>query len=146
MANAGATENGIDKASGPEKQPPLSENAGAGEPASTTNTGSTTTNATQTNQSAQEPESGLASAADTAAPQATTTGGTTTATPPEKRWPGWPGDCVFRLIVPVVKVGSIIGRKGELIKKMCEETRARIRVLEGAVGTTDRIVSLNISL
>lgn len=60
----------------------------------------------------------------------------------EKKWPGWPGDCVFRLIVPVLKVGSIIGRKGELIKKMCEETRARIRVLDGAVGTTDRIVSV----
>ncbi|KAK7329149.1 hypothetical protein VNO77_23296 [Canavalia gladiata] len=66
-------------------------------------------------------------------------GGTAT-TPPEKRWPGWPGDCVFRLIVPVGKVGSIIGRKGELIKKMCEETRARIRVLDAAIGTPDRIV------
>ena len=61
----------------------------------------------------------------------------------EKKWPGWPGDCVFRLIVPVLKVGSIIGRKGELIKKMCEDTRARIRVLDGAVGTTDRIVSVS---
>ncbi|KAL5973784.1 hypothetical protein ACLOJK_030441 [Asimina triloba] len=59
--------------------------------------------------------------------------------PAEKRWPGWPGDSVFRLIVPVLKVGSIIGRKGELIKKMCEETRARIRILEGAIGTSDRI-------
>ncbi|XP_061361642.1 RNA-binding KH domain-containing protein PEPPER-like [Gastrolobium bilobum] len=58
----------------------------------------------------------------------------------EKRWPGWPGHCVFRLIVPVLKVGSIIGRKGELIKKICEDTRARIRVLDGAVGTPDRIV------
>ncbi|KAE8660292.1 RNA-binding KH domain-containing protein PEPPER [Hibiscus syriacus] len=57
-----------------------------------------------------------------------------------EKWPGWPGHCVFRLIVPVTKVGSIIGRKGELIKKMCEETRARIRVLDGAVGTPDRIV------
>lgn len=60
----------------------------------------------------------------------------------EKRWPGWPGHCVFRLIVPVLKVGSIIGRKGELIKKTCEETKARIRVLDGAVGTSDRIVCL----
>lgn len=60
----------------------------------------------------------------------------------DKRWPGWPGDCVFRLIVPVLKVGSIIGRRGDLIKKMCEETRARIRVLDGALGTPDRIVSL----
>lgn len=59
----------------------------------------------------------------------------------EKRWPGWPGHCVFRLIVPVVKVGIIIGRKGELIKKTCEETHARIRVLDAPVGTPDRIVS-----
>ncbi|KAF6149352.1 hypothetical protein GIB67_016890 [Kingdonia uniflora] len=58
----------------------------------------------------------------------------------DKKWPGWPGDNVFRMIVPVLKVGSIIGRKGELIKKMCEETKARIRVLEGALGTADRIV------
>ncbi|KAK7265213.1 hypothetical protein RJT34_32829 [Clitoria ternatea] len=63
--------------------------------------------------------------------------------PAEKRWPGWPGHCVFRLIVPVLKVGSIIGRKGELIKKTCEETRARIRVLDGAVGTPDRIVLIS---
>ncbi|KAL8158754.1 hypothetical protein V2J09_000291 [Rumex salicifolius] len=60
--------------------------------------------------------------------------------PAAEKWPGWPGHCVFRLIVPVAKVGSIIGRKGELIKKLCEETRARIRVLDGAVGTPDRVV------
>ncbi|MBA0879032.1 hypothetical protein Goshw_008695 [Gossypium schwendimanii] len=60
--------------------------------------------------------------------------------PAIEKWPGWPGHCVFRLIVPVLKVGSIIGRKGDLIKKMCEETRARIRVLDGALGTADRIV------
>ncbi|GMJ01525.1 PEPPER [Hibiscus trionum] len=60
-----------------------------------------------------------------------------------EKWSGWPGHCVFRLIVPVTKVGSIIGRKGELIKKMCEETRARIRVLDGAVGTPDRIVLIS---
>ncbi|KAK1550904.1 hypothetical protein Q3G72_026693 [Acer saccharum] len=63
--------------------------------------------------------------------------------PAEKRWPGWPGDCVFRLIVPVTKVGSIIGRKGELIKKMCEDTRARIKVLDGPVGNPDRIVLIS---
>ncbi|KAL5549418.1 hypothetical protein UlMin_004649 [Ulmus minor] len=66
-----------------------------------------------------------------------------TTTSADKKWPGWPGDCVFRLIVPVLKVGIIIGRKGEFIKKMCEETRARIRVLDGAVGTPDRIVLIS---
>ncbi|CAL1385282.1 unnamed protein product [Linum trigynum] len=58
----------------------------------------------------------------------------------EEKWPGWPGHNVFRLIVPVLKVGSIIGRKGELIKKMCEETRARVRILEGPLSTPYRIV------
>lgn len=64
-----------------------------------------------------------------------------TQVPAEKKWPGWPGYCVFRIIVPVLKVGSIIGRKGELIKKMCEETRARVRVLDAPLGTPDRVVS-----
>lgn len=59
-----------------------------------------------------------------------------------ERWPGWPGDCVFRVIVPVSKVGAIIGRKGDIIRKMCEETRARIKVLDGPATTQDRVVSL----
>lgn len=57
-----------------------------------------------------------------------------------EKWPGWPGYNVFRLIVGVSKVGSIIGRKGELVKKMCDETGARIRILEGPLATPDRIV------
>lgn len=62
------------------------------------------------------------------------------------KWPGWPGSCVFRLIVPVLKVGSIIGRKGELVKKMCEETGAKIRVLDGPPSSPDRVVSLSFLL
>lgn len=59
----------------------------------------------------------------------------------EKKWSGWPGDNVFRMVVPVQKVGGIIGRKGEFVKKMCEETRSRIKILEGVPGTPERIVS-----
>ncbi|OIT00123.1 PREDICTED: RNA-binding KH domain-containing protein PEPPER-like [Nicotiana attenuata] len=59
------------------------------------------------------------------------------------KWPGWPGSCVFRIVVPVVKVGSIIGRKGELVKKMCEETGAKIRVLDGPPSSPDRIVLIS---
>ncbi|XP_047322889.1 RNA-binding KH domain-containing protein PEPPER isoform X2 [Impatiens glandulifera] len=62
---------------------------------------------------------------------------------PVAKWPGWPGHCVFRLIVPVLKAGMIIGRKGELIKKMCEETRARVRVLDGPNSCPDRIVLIH---
>ncbi|KAI4344469.1 hypothetical protein L6164_011692 [Bauhinia variegata] len=147
MATTGTTENGTAKASEPEQQAVISNDASAvnpAEPASTTD--ATTINATQADTSAQEPEAESSPAAEDSSFLATSTTGTASVTPPEKRWPGWPGYCVFRLIVPVLKVGSIIGRKGELIKKMCEETRARIRVLDGAVGTPDRIVSLDASL
>lgn len=61
----------------------------------------------------------------------------------EKRWPGWPGDTVFRLLVPSHKVGSIIGRKGEFIKKMCEESKARIKILEGHPGAPERAVLIS---
>ncbi|KAG0627131.1 hypothetical protein M758_2G176200 [Ceratodon purpureus] len=61
----------------------------------------------------------------------------------EKKWAGWPGDNVFRLVVPVQKVGGIIGRKGEFVKKMCEETRSRIKILEGVPGTAERIVMVS---
>ncbi|KAF6173466.1 hypothetical protein GIB67_027161 [Kingdonia uniflora] len=61
----------------------------------------------------------------------------------EKRWPGWPGESVFRLLVPIHKVGGIIGRKGELIKKMCEETRARIKILDAPPGTQHRAVLIS---
>lgn len=60
----------------------------------------------------------------------------------DKKWPGWPGENVFRLLVPVQKVGSIIGRKGEYIKKTCEETKARIKILDGPPGTNERTVSI----
>lgn len=60
----------------------------------------------------------------------------------EKKWPGWPGESVFRMLVPAQKVGSIIGRRGEFIKKIVEETRARIKILDGPPGTAERAVSL----
>ncbi|KAJ8559331.1 hypothetical protein K7X08_003389 [Anisodus acutangulus] len=61
----------------------------------------------------------------------------------EKKWPGWPGENVFRMLVPSQKVGGIIGRKGEYIKKTCEETKARIKVLDGPPGTTERAVMIS---
>ncbi|KAG5514543.1 hypothetical protein RHGRI_035819 [Rhododendron griersonianum] len=57
-----------------------------------------------------------------------------------QKWPGWPGENVFRMLIPVQKVGGIIGRKGEFIKKMCEETKARIKILDGPPGSIERTV------
>ncbi|CAI9760932.1 unnamed protein product [Fraxinus pennsylvanica] len=59
------------------------------------------------------------------------------------KWPGWPGYTVYRIVVPVLKVGSIIGRKGDLIKKLVEETHARVRILEGPLTSPDRIVLIS---
>ncbi|CAN0892828.1 Flowering locus K homology domain [Linum grandiflorum] len=67
----------------------------------------------------------------------------TVASDPEKRWPGWPGESVFRMLVPAQKVGSIIGRKGEFIKKIVEETRARVKILDGPPGTAERAVMVS---
>nr|CAN67081.1 hypothetical protein VITISV_007074 [Vitis vinifera] len=49
----------------------------------------------------------------------------------------------FRMLVPAQKVGSIIGRKGEFIKKIVEETRARIKILDGPPGTAERAVMVS---
>ncbi|KAL5702036.1 hypothetical protein ACHQM5_027305 [Ranunculus cassubicifolius] len=61
----------------------------------------------------------------------------------EKKWPGWPGESVFRMLVPAHKVGGIIGRKGEFIKRICEETKARIKILDGPQGTQERAVLIS---
>lgn len=60
----------------------------------------------------------------------------------EKRWPGWPGESVFRIMIPAHKAGGLIGRKGEFIKKMCEESKARIKILDGPPGVPERAVSI----
>ncbi|TVU33567.1 hypothetical protein EJB05_25392 [Eragrostis curvula] len=56
------------------------------------------------------------------------------------RWPGWPGASVFRLVVPADKVRRLIGRRGVTIKRLCDETRARVRVLDAAHGAAHQIV------
>ncbi|KAG0466930.1 hypothetical protein HPP92_018510 [Vanilla planifolia] len=58
----------------------------------------------------------------------------------ENKWPGWPGESVFRILVPAHKVGGIIGKKGESIKRMCEESRCRIKILDGPPGVPERVV------
>lgn len=47
------------------------------------------------------------------------------------------------MIVQVQKVGSINGQKEDIRKKMCEENRVCINMLEGVVGTTDSVVLPN---
>ncbi|VAI54502.1 unnamed protein product [Triticum turgidum subsp. durum] len=58
-------------------------------------------------------------------------------------WPGFPGASVFRLVVAGDKVGGLIGRRGEIVKRLCEVTRARVRVLDAADGVSSRIVLIS---
>ncbi|XP_034221885.1 RNA-binding KH domain-containing protein PEPPER isoform X2 [Prunus dulcis] len=141
MATAQPTENGSAKVTEPDLQQPASETTTAS--ITVPESDQTATTATADNNPNQNPEPDSGPQPEPRAQETTTTVSGDATSIADKRWPGWPGDCVFRLIVPVLKVGSIIGRKGELIKKMCEETRARIRVLDGAVGTPDRIVLIS---
>lgn len=136
MATAELPQNGTTTTTTNTSNPLLPDNSTAVQPL-TTDADSVNT-AQATNELTQEPETATHTGTDT-----NSTAAVSTATPPEKKWPGWPGDCVFRLVVPVSKVGSIIGRKGELIKKLCDETKARVRVLDAPIGTPDRIVCLN---
>ncbi|EMS67807.1 Poly(rC)-binding protein 1 [Triticum urartu] len=56
----------------------------------------------------------------------------------DTKWPGWPGESVFRVLVSAQKVGALIGRKGEFIKRMCDESKARIKILDGPPGVPER--------
>ncbi|KAL5782876.1 hypothetical protein ACOSP7_007905 [Xanthoceras sorbifolium] len=49
------------------------------------------------------------------------------------KWSSWSGQNAYRLIVPTSKVGRVIGRAGETVKNICVETRAFVRVFQGAV-------------
>ncbi|KAG8477753.1 hypothetical protein CXB51_027553 [Gossypium anomalum] len=61
----------------------------------------------------------------------------------EKKWPGWPGENVFRMLVPAQKVGTIIGPKGEFIRNISDESRARIKILDGPPTTSERAVMVS---
>lgn len=131
MASAEATENGSTKTAEPTTV--AAENSQSDAPPQTETTAPESTEKAEEEQAAEVTDAEVMGEAEAKGNDGSGSN--------VNKWPGWPGDCVFRLVVPVLKVGSIIGRKGELIKKMCEETRARIRVLDGPISSPDRVVS-----
>ncbi|CAL4916649.1 unnamed protein product [Urochloa decumbens] len=66
--------------------------------------------------------------------------GDTTSSAGENRYPGWPGTSVFRMLIPSHKVGTIIGHKGERVRRLCEETKACIRIIGGHLGAAEQAV------
>lgn len=52
-------------------------------------------------------------------------------------------ECVFRMLVPERRVGSIIGKGGSVVRQMRDETGAHIKVVEGVPGCDERVVVIS---
>ncbi|KAK2636183.1 hypothetical protein Ddye_030975 [Dipteronia dyeriana] len=53
-----------------------------------------------------------------------------------------PEDTVYRYLCPLKKIGSIIGRGGEIIKQLRSETKSNIRISETIPGCDERIITI----
>lgn len=51
-------------------------------------------------------------------------------------------DTVYRYLCPVRKIGSIIGRGGEIVKQLRAETKSKIRIGETVPGSEERVVTI----
>ncbi|EAY90219.1 hypothetical protein EE612_017696 [Oryza sativa] len=53
-----------------------------------------------------------------------------------------PDDTVYRYLCPSRKIGSIIGRGGEIAKQMRADTQAKIRIGESVSGCDERVITI----
>ncbi|XP_020274611.1 RNA-binding KH domain-containing protein RCF3-like isoform X2 [Asparagus officinalis] len=51
-------------------------------------------------------------------------------------------DTVYRYLCPGRKIGSIIGRGGEIVKQLRADTQAKIRIGETVLGCEERVISI----
>lgn len=51
-------------------------------------------------------------------------------------------DTVYRYLCPVRKIGSVIGRGGEIVKQLRADTKSKIRIGETVPGCEERVVTL----
>ncbi|KAL0843123.1 hypothetical protein Bca101_016368 [Brassica carinata] len=51
-------------------------------------------------------------------------------------------DTVFRYLCPVKKIGSVIGRGGDIVKQLRLETRAKIKIGEAIPGCDERVITI----
>ncbi|XP_058083195.1 RNA-binding KH domain-containing protein RCF3-like isoform X2 [Magnolia sinica] len=59
----------------------------------------------------------------------------------EQYAPG-PDDTVYRYLCPGRKIGSIIGRGGEIVKQLRQESQSKIRIGESVPGCEERVVTI----
>lgn len=53
-----------------------------------------------------------------------------------------PEDTVFRYLCPVKRIGSIIGKGGEIVKQLRAETQSKIRIGDSIPGCDERVVTI----
>jgi len=51
-------------------------------------------------------------------------------------------DTVYRYLCPVRKIGSVIGRGGEIVKQLRADTKSKIRIGETVPGCEERVVTI----
>ncbi|KAL3624021.1 hypothetical protein CASFOL_032837 [Castilleja foliolosa] len=53
-----------------------------------------------------------------------------------------PDDTVYRYLCPGKKIGSIIGRGGEIVKQLRADTKSKIRICDSVPGSEERVVTI----
>lgn len=51
-----------------------------------------------------------------------------------------PIETIYRILCPVKKIGSVLGRGGDVVKALREETKAKIRVADSIPGADERVI------
>ncbi|XP_041008297.1 KH domain-containing protein At4g18375-like [Juglans microcarpa x Juglans regia] len=52
------------------------------------------------------------------------------------------GDTVYRYLCPVKKIGSVIGRGGDIVKQLRTDTKSKIKIGETVPGCDERVVTI----
>lgn len=68
-------------------------------------------------------------------------GGSKRRNPSEENTIG-PDDTVYRYLCPVRRIGSIIGKGGEIVKQLRAETQSKIRICDSTPGCDERVVTI----
>ncbi|KAI4346616.1 hypothetical protein L6164_007498 [Bauhinia variegata] len=53
-----------------------------------------------------------------------------------------PEDTVYRYLCPARKIGSVIGRGGEIVKQLRADTKSKIRIGETVLGCEERVITV----
>ncbi|XP_006661902.2 RNA-binding KH domain-containing protein RCF3-like [Oryza brachyantha] len=51
-----------------------------------------------------------------------------------------PTETIYRILCPVKKIGSVLGRGGDVVKALRDETKAKIRVADSIPGADERVI------